>query len=64
MAKKQSFGEKNKKGGAADFKVAKLVYSVKSEKTNGLKFIEKNVRIPSGENDQTIINKVISDGVK
>ncbi|TCD48330.1 hypothetical protein [Chlorobium sp. N1] len=64
MAKKQSFGDKNKKGGSGDFKMAKLVFSVKSEKRNAWKFIEKNVRIPSGENEQTILNKAISDTVK
>ncbi|NTU58754.1 MAG: hypothetical protein HGB00_07520 [Chlorobiaceae bacterium] len=60
MAKKQSFGDKAKKG-TADFKVAKLVYSVKSEKTNAWKFVEKNVRIPNGENEQDIIKKAISE---
>jgi hypothetical protein len=60
MAKKQSFGDKAKKG-AADFKVAKLVYSVKSEKTNAWKFVEKNVRIPNGENEQDIVKKAISE---
>ncbi|HWR00975.1 MAG TPA: hypothetical protein VN371_03860 [Chlorobaculum sp.] len=60
MAKKQSFGDKSKKG-TADFKVAKLVYSVKSEKTNAWKFVEKNVRIPNGENEQDIVKKAISD---
>jgi hypothetical protein len=63
MAKKQSFGDKAKKG-AADFKVAKLVYSVKSEKTNAWKFVEKNVRIPNGENEQDIVKKTISDHAK
>ena len=59
MAKKQTFGDKQKKG-TADFKVAKLVYSVKSEKTNAWKFVEKNVRIPNGENDVDILKKAIS----
>ncbi len=63
MAKKQSFGDKAKKG-TADFKVAKLVYSVKSEKTNAWKFVEKNVRIPNGENDLDILNKVIAGSAK
>ncbi|NTW52469.1 MAG: hypothetical protein HGB22_07770 [Chlorobiaceae bacterium] len=63
MAKKQSFGDKAKKG-TVDFKVAKLVYSVKSEKTNAWKFVEKNVRIPNGENEQDIIKKAISDHSK
>ncbi|KZK74254.1 MAG: hypothetical protein A3K90_04895 [Pelodictyon luteolum] len=64
MAKKQSFGDKNKKSGTSDFKVAKLVFSVKSEKRNAWKFVEKNVRIPNGENDQAILTKAISDSVK
>ncbi|NTU68238.1 MAG: hypothetical protein HGB02_05075 [Chlorobiaceae bacterium] len=59
MAKKQTFGDKQKKG-TADFKVAKLVYSMKSEKTNAWKFVEKNVRIPNGENDVDILKKAIS----
>ncbi|HHE32227.1 MAG TPA: hypothetical protein ENL07_06285 [Chlorobaculum parvum] len=60
MAKKQTFGDKQKKG-ATDFKMAKLVYSVKSEKTNAWKFVEKNVRIPSGENDVEVLKKAMTD---
>ncbi len=60
MAKKQSFGDKVKKKDGNDFKVAKLVYSVKSEKTNAWKFMEKNVRIPNGENDQKVLSNFIS----
>jgi hypothetical protein len=60
MAKKQTFGDKAKKSGASDFKVAKLVFSVKSEKNNAWKFVEKNVRIPNGENEQEILSKAIS----
>jgi hypothetical protein len=59
MAKKQTFGDKQKKG-TADFKVAKLVYSVKSEKTNAWKFVEKNVRIPNGENEVDLLKKAMS----
>ncbi|MBN1929731.1 MAG: hypothetical protein JW764_09350 [Chlorobiaceae bacterium] len=59
MAKKQTFGDKQKKG-AADFKMAKLVYSVKSEKTNAWKFVEKNVRIPNGENDVDVLKKAMT----
>ncbi len=64
MAKKQTFADKGKKSGTSDFKCAKLIFSVKSEKTNAWKFIEKNVRIPNGENDQTILAKVITDYAK
>ncbi|ACF46076.1 MAG: hypothetical protein OQK66_04175 [Prosthecochloris sp.] len=63
MAKTQSFGDKSKKKGS-DFKVAKLVYSVKSEKTNAWKFMEKNVRIPNGENEQKILSDYISKATK
>ncbi len=63
MAKTQSFGDKSKKK-AVDFKVAKLVYSVKSEKTNAWKFMEKNVRIPNGENEQKILSDYISKATK
>jgi hypothetical protein len=64
MAKKQTFADKGKKSGTSDFKCAKLIFSVKSEKTNAWKFIEKNVRIPNGENDQTILAKAITDYAK
>ena len=64
MAKKQTFGDKGKKTGVSDFKVAKLIFSVKSEKTNAWKFVEKNVRIPNGENEQVILTKAISDYAK
>ncbi|HHE07386.1 MAG TPA: hypothetical protein ENL01_00380 [Chlorobaculum parvum] len=60
MAKKQTFGDKQKKG-SSDFKMAKLVYSVKSEKTNAWKFVEKNVRIPSDENDVEVLKKAMTD---
>ncbi len=60
MSKAQSFGDKVNKKGGSDFKVAKLVYSVKSEKTNAWKFMEKNVRIPNGENDQKVLADFIS----
>jgi hypothetical protein len=58
MAKKQTFGDKQKKG-AVDFKMAKLVFSVKSEKTNAWKFVEKSVRIPNGENDVDVLKKAM-----
>ncbi|TLU53698.1 MAG: hypothetical protein FDX02_06320 [Chlorobium sp.] len=64
MAKKQTFADKGKKTGTSDFKCAKLIFSVKSEKTNAWKFIEKNVRIPNGENEQTILAKAITDYTK
>ncbi|NTW82883.1 MAG: hypothetical protein FDX30_10535 [Chlorobium sp.] len=64
MAKKQTFGDKAKKTGVSDFKVAKLVFSVKSDKNNAWKFVEKNVRIPNGENEQQILSKAISDYAK
>ncbi len=64
MAKKQTFADKGKKSGSSDFKCAKVIFSVKSEKTNAWKFIEKNVRIPNGENDQVILSKAISDYAK
>ena len=64
MAKKQSFADKGKKTGSSDFKCAKVIFSVKSEKTNAWKFIEKNVRIPNGENDQVILAKAIADYAK
>jgi hypothetical protein len=64
MAKKQTFGDKSKKQGVSDFKVAKLIFSVKSEKSNAWKFVEKNVRIPNGENEQEILSKVIGDYAK
>lgn len=63
MAKTQTFSDKSKKK-SADFKVAKLVYSVKSEKTNAWKFMEKNVRIPAGENEQQFISDYISKEVR
>jgi stress response protein SCP2 len=59
MAKKQTFGDKAKKG-TVDFKVAKLVYTVKSDKTNAFKFVEKNVRIPNGENDTDVLKKAMA----
>ncbi|NTW56336.1 MAG: hypothetical protein HGB20_04745 [Chlorobiaceae bacterium] len=61
MAKKQTFGDKSKKQGFSDIKVAKLVFSVKSEKSNAWKFVEKNVRIPAGENEQELLSKTIAD---
>lgn len=64
MAKKQTFGDKSKKTGVSDFKVAKLVFSVRSDKNNAWKFVEKNVRIPNGENEQQILSKAISDYAK
>ncbi|WP_294347423.1 hypothetical protein [Prosthecochloris sp.] len=64
MAKKQTFGDKTAKKGGNDFKVAKLVYSVKSEKTNAWKFMEKNVRIPNGENDQKVLTDFVSKATK
>jgi hypothetical protein len=64
MAKKQTFGDKAKKPGASDFKVAKLVFSVKSEKNNAWKFVEKQVRIPNGANEQEILSKAVSSHAK
>ncbi|MBN1278847.1 MAG: hypothetical protein K9I59_10000 [Chlorobium sp.] len=64
MAKKQTFGDKSKKTGGSDFKVAKLVLSVPTGKKMAWRFLEKNVRIPNGENEQAILAKAISDTVK
>ena len=64
MAKKQTFGDKTAKKGTNDFKVAKLVYSVKSEKTNAWKFMEKSVRIPNGESDQKVLADFVSKATK
>ena len=60
MAKKQTFGDKVKTKGGNDFKMAKLVYSVKSEKTGAWKFMEKNIRIPNGEKDQKVLADFVS----
>ena len=57
MAKKQTFADKGKKSGSSDFKCAKVIFSVKSEKTNAWKFIEKNVRIPNGEMIRLFLQK-------
>ena len=59
MAKKQTFGDKGKKS-VSDFKVAKLVFSVKSEKNNAWKFVEKSVRIPNGGNEQEILKTAMA----
>ncbi len=64
MAKKQTFGDKTSKKGGSDFKVAKVVYSVKSEKTDAWKFMEKSIRIPNGENDQKVVDAFIGKATK
>ena len=64
MAKKQTFGDKTSKKGGSDFKVAKVVYSVKSEKTDAWKFMEKSIRIPNGENDRQVVETFIDKATK
>ncbi|RMH64372.1 MAG: hypothetical protein D6677_04765 [Calditrichaeota bacterium] len=62
MAKKQTFGDKVKKGQGSEGKAIKLVFTYTSPKNGQMKFAEKMIRILPGDNEDQKINAAINDG--
>lgn len=58
MAKKQTFGDKMKKGKVDDRVVVKVIKGFKDESTNGTKFAEQFVKVDNlNQLDKIDINK-------
>jgi len=57
MAKQQTFEDKAKKfrKGAGEFKVVKIIYSVRSSKTGAWRFPDKLVKVPSSANEEQFL---------
>jgi hypothetical protein len=62
MAKKQTFGDKVKKGQGEQSKTVKIIYTYTSPKNGQMKFAESMVRISANDNEDQIVNKEITNG--
>lgn len=62
MAKKQTFGDKVKKGQGDQTKTVKVVYTYTSPKNGQMKFMESMITITSSDNEDQIINEEIKNG--
>jgi hypothetical protein len=64
MAKKQSFGDKVKKGQGEVTKTIKIIYTYTSPKNGQFKFAESLVKVSANDNEDQIINNEINNGRK
>lgn len=64
MAKKQSFGDKVKKGQGETSKTVKVIYSFTSPKNGQIKFAESLVKVTAADDEDQIINNEITNGRK
>ena len=62
MAKKQTFGDKLKKGQGEAAKTVKVVYTYTSPKNGHMKFAESLVQIMVDDNEDQVINNEINNG--
>lgn len=62
MAKKQSFGDKVKKGQGEHSKSIKIVYTYTSPKNGQMKFAEKIINVLPGDNEEQVVNDEIKNG--
>ena len=62
MAKKQTFGDKVKKGQGEQSKTVKIIYTYTSPKNGQMKFAESMVKIFANDNEDQIVNKEITNG--
>ena len=62
MAKKQTFGDKVKKGQGEQSKTVKIVYTYTSPKNGQMKFAESKLQIFSGDNEDQMVNNAIANG--
>ncbi len=59
MAKKQTFGDKVKRGHVQTLKTIKVVYTYTSPKNGQMKFAESMVKIMADDNeDQVVVNEI------
>tara|TARA_Y100001970_G_C14109645_1_gene790144 strand:- start:449 stop:646 length:198 start_codon:yes stop_codon:yes gene_type:complete len=61
MAKKQTFGDKTKKAGDKAKSFFKVVRTKKNKDTEGIRFNEEMLGVPSGENADSFIKKYLDD---
>ena len=60
MAKKQAFGDKvGKKKGTGKNHI-KLIRTGRAERSGALRFYEEMVRVPDGENADSLVKKLLS----
>ena len=62
MAKKQTFGDKVRKGQGQAVKTVKVVYTFTSPKNGQMKFAESLVKIMADDNEDQIVNNEINNG--
>ncbi|MCB0283387.1 MAG: hypothetical protein KDF60_12465 [Calditrichaeota bacterium] len=62
MAKKQTFGDKVKKGQGEQTKTVKVVYTYTSPKNGQMKFMESMITITANDNEDQVIENEIKNG--
>ena len=62
MAKKQTFGDKVKKGQGEQSKTVKVVYTYTSPKNGQMKFAESKIKVFADDNEDQMINSEITNG--
>jgi len=62
MAKKQTFGDKVKKGQGEQSKTIKIIYTYTSPKNGQMKFAESMVKVFANDNEDQIVNNEITNG--
>ncbi len=62
MAKKQTFGDKVRRGQEEQSKSVKIVFTYTSPKNGQMKFSEKILRVYTGDNEDQRINQEITNG--
>ena len=64
MAKKQTFGDKLRRGHGEAAKTVKVVYTYTSPKNGQMKFAESLIQIMAEDNEDQVINNEINNGRK
>ena len=62
MAKKQTFGDKVKRGQGEQSKTVKVVYTYTSPKNGQMKFAESKIQIFADDNEDQKVNEEITKG--
>ena len=62
MAKKQTFGDKVRKGQGEQSKTVKVVYTFTSPKNGQMKFAESKLQIFPEDNEDQMVNNEITNG--
>ena len=62
MAKKQTFGDKVRKGQVEQSKTVKVVYTYTSPKNGQMKFAESMIQVYANDNEDQLVKSEITNG--